>query len=60
MEKTRLNLTLPKALDQRLNHYVLEVAKKQGKIPHDIRAKITRAALKEWLSKHEKDLDTLG
>jgi len=59
VDKTRLNLTLPQALDQRLNRYVLEVAKRQSKIPHAIRTKIVRAALEEWLENHEKDLDAV-
>ena len=52
MDKTRFNLVLPKELDQKLNRYCLEVAEKQGKIPDALRAKIARAALKEWLEKH--------
>jgi hypothetical protein len=58
--KTRLNLILPQALDQKLNRYALEVAKKQGKIPDAIRAKIARAALEEWLEKHENDPDAVS
>lgn len=55
----RLNLTLPEDLDERLNHYVLEVAKKQGKIPYGIRTEIVRRALEEWLQNHEHDLDAV-
>jgi len=55
----RLNMTLPKDLDERLNHYVLEVAKKQGKIPYGIRTEIVRRALTEWLQNHENDLDAI-
>jgi hypothetical protein len=55
----RINLTLPKDLDERLNRYVLEVARKQGKIPYAIRTKIVRIALEEWLSNHEDDLDAI-
>jgi len=60
MDKTRFNLVLPKELDQKLNRYCLEVAEKQGKIPDALRAKIARAALKEWLEKHENDPDAIG
>jgi hypothetical protein len=55
----RIYITLPKDLDERLNHYVLEVAKKQGKIPYAIRTEVARKALTEWLQNHEKDLDAI-
>ena len=55
----RIYVTLPKDLDERLNHYVLEVAKKQGKIPYAIRTEITRRSLEEWLLQHENDLDAI-
>jgi len=51
----RLNLTLSLELNQRLNKYVLEIANRRGEIPHAIRTKIARAAIEEWLNKHEKD-----
>jgi len=55
----RIYITLPKDLDERLNHYALKVAKKQGKIPYAIRTEIARRALEEWLQNHENNLDII-
>jgi hypothetical protein len=54
-KELRISLTLTPELNQRLNKYVLEVANKRGKIPYAARTNISRAALEEWLDKHEKD-----
>lgn len=50
-----LNLGLTEELNSRLNKYILKVATHKGKIPHAIKTKIGRRALKEWLDKHEDD-----
>jgi hypothetical protein len=52
----QLNLGLPKELDDRLNEYCLKRMKKNGKLKLGLRAAIGRAALAEWLDKHENDL----
>ena len=51
----RLNLQLPEKLNERLDTYCVEIAKRNGKIPHGIRTKIGLKALEEWLDNHEKD-----
>ena len=53
---TRLNLTLPKKLENRLNAYLVKIVQRNGKIPHAIKQKIGLMALEEWLDKHENDL----
>jgi hypothetical protein len=57
MQPERLNLTLTMEQTQRFNAYVINVAKKRGRIPAKIKTKILRAALEEWLERHENDLD---
>lgn len=51
----RLNLTLTFEQTQKLNTYIINVGKKQGRIPSAIKTKILRAALDEWFQKHEND-----
>lgn len=51
-----LNLGLTEELDKRLNAYCVKKVQKNGKIPHGLRTKIARHALKEWLDRHENDL----
>ena len=53
----RLNLNLTPTQTQKLNTYIINVAKKHGRIPGAIKTKILRAALDEWLQNHENDLD---
>lgn len=55
MGKPRMNFTVPPKLNKRLNTYCVEIAKRNGKIPHGIYSKIGLMALEEWLDKHEKD-----
>jgi hypothetical protein len=55
----RINLLIPKSLDDRLNQYIVKIVKQKGKIPHAIRTKIARKALEEWLDKHESDFDII-
>lgn len=52
----RIGVTLPPEDAARLNKYCVEIANRNGKIPHALKQKIGRMAFKEWLDKHEKDL----
>jgi hypothetical protein len=52
-----MSFELTPELSKRLNAYILAVANRKGKLPYAIRTKIGRMALKEWLDKHEKNLD---
>lgn len=52
----RVNVTLSPKEAGRLNKYCVEIAKRNGRIPHAIKQKIGRMAFEEWLDKHEKDL----
>lgn len=54
----RFTLTITLGQTKKLNHYIIEVAKKQGKFPHAIKTKILRAALDEWFERHGEDYDT--
>lgn len=55
-EAGRLNLTLPPELNDKLFHYIMEWSKQRGKIPpQGLKTSIGRQALREWLTKHEKD-----
>jgi len=56
-KQDRFNLTLTPEQTARLNTYIINVAKKQGRIPGKIKSKILRVALEEWLEKHENDID---
>lgn len=51
------NFLPPLELTKKLNKYMLDVANRKGKIPTGLKSKIGQMALKEWLEKHEKDLD---
>jgi len=53
----RLNITLTPTQTQKLNTYIINVGKKQGRIPGAIKTKILRAALDEWFQKHENDFN---
>jgi len=53
----RLNITLTPIQTQKLNTYIINVAKKLGRIPSAIKTKIIRAALDEWFKNHENDFD---
>jgi hypothetical protein len=53
----RLNLTLTRELEDRLNNYVLEVHKKLGRLPYGVRTKLGRMALEEWFERHGNDFD---
>jgi len=53
----RLNITLTSEQTQKLNTYIINVGKKQGRIPSAIKTKILRAALDEWFQKHENDFN---
>ena len=53
----RLNITLTPEQTQKLNTYIINVGKKQGRIPGAIKTKILRAALDEWFQKHENDFN---
>jgi len=53
----RLNITLTPEQTRRLNTYIINTGKKQGRIPSAIKTKILRAALDEWFQKHENDFD---
>jgi len=57
VKQERLNLTLTLEQTQKLNTYIINVGKKQGRIPSAIKTKILRAALDEWFQKHENDLN---
>lgn len=53
----RLNITLTPAQTEKFNAYIINVGKKQGRVPPAIRTKIMRTALSEWLKNHENELD---
>lgn len=57
MNDGRLNLTLPKAINSRLEKYCVEIAKKEGRIPHALKTRIARKAIQEWLDRNEKNFD---
>ena len=56
-KELRLNLTLTRELDDKLNNYVLEVHKKLGRLPYGVRTKLGRMALEEWFERHGNDFD---
>jgi len=56
-KRLRFDISLDPELEKKLNDYILAVSNKQRKIVYDIKAKIGRMALKEWLEKHGKDYD---
>jgi len=53
----RLNLTLTSEQTEKFNAYIINVGRKQGRIPAAIKTKILRAALDEWFQHHENDYD---
>jgi len=53
----RLNLTLTPEQSEKFNKYIINVGKKQGRIPSGIKTKILRASLDEWFKNHENDFD---
>lgn len=57
MPKSRINIVLPEETTRRLDAYCVEIAKIQKKLPHGLKQAIGRAAIREWLDRHEKDFD---
>ena len=53
----RINVQLTPKQTEKLNDYVVNVVKKQGRVPARIRQKIMRWAFDEWIEKHGKDYD---
>jgi len=53
----RLQLTLTLEQTQKFNAYIINVGKKQGRIPSAIKTKILRAALDEWFQHHGNNFD---
>jgi len=53
----RMTLTLIEEQAEKLNNYIVNVAKKQGRIPHAIQTKLSRWAIEEWLERHGEDFD---
>lgn len=56
-KKVRMTLTLLPEQAERLHNYIVDVAKKQGRIPHAIQTKLSRWAIDEWLERHGEDFD---
>lgn len=52
----KINITLDKKTNERLNQYCLKRMQKNGKVIDNIRAKIAKLGVKDWLDEHEKDL----
>lgn len=57
MEPERLNLTLTPTQTKKLNNYIINVAQKQGKIPHAIKTKLLRWAFDEWFENYGENYD---
>jgi len=55
VERLSLNLTPEQSV--KFNTYIINVGKKQGRIPWKIKTKILRAALDEWFENHGNDYD---
>ena len=55
--ESRLNLTLTKEQPEKFNNYIVNVAKKQGRVPNAIKTKLARWAIDEWFERHGKDFD---
>ena len=53
----RVNLRLTSEQTKKLNVYIVEVVKKQGRFPPRIRQKIMRWAFDEWIEKHGAEYD---
>jgi hypothetical protein len=53
----RINISLPKPLNDRLEAYCVELTQRQGRIIDALRANIARRAIEEWLDAHENDFD---
>ena len=56
-KKDRMMLTLTEEQTEKLNSYIVDVAKKQGRVPYAIKTKLAREAIDEWLERHGKDFD---
>ena len=52
-----MNLTLTEEQTEKLNSYIVDVAKKQGRVPYAIQTKLLRWALDEWFERHGEDFD---
>lgn len=55
----RINLVLPPELSKQVNDYCIAYAKKKGHYPKNIKQLIARAAVKEWMENHGKDVTAL-
>lgn len=55
MPEYRLNVTLPSETNERLDKFILEAAKAQGKVPYGLKVAIARVAIAEWLDRNEKN-----
>ena len=53
----RINFTLKSGQAEKMNRYIVNVAKKLDRVPHAMKTKIVRMALDEWLNRHEEDFD---
>ena len=53
----RIGVTLTPKQTERFNNYIINVGKKQGRIPGGIKTKLIRVALEEWFDEHENNLD---
>lgn len=53
----RMNLALTEEQTKKLNNYIVNVAKKQGRVPYAIKTKLVRSAIDEWFEHHGKDFD---
>jgi hypothetical protein len=53
----RINMTLTPEQSKKFNAYILAVANKKGKMPSNMKTRIGRMAIDEWLDKHGEDLD---
>jgi hypothetical protein len=55
--EARLNIWLTPELSQRVEAYCIRRAQREGRIQFGLKHKLARAALEEWLDKHEDDVD---
>jgi hypothetical protein len=55
----RINVVLPPKLAKQVNDYCIAYAKKKGHYPKNIKQLIARAAVKEWMGSHGKDLTAI-
>jgi len=55
----RINVVLSPKLAEQVNNYCLAYAKKKGHYPKGIKTQLARAAVKEWMDNHGKDLSAI-